>query len=43
MYKYHYLQPENMWGVFFDGSFVAIFSTAAEAAEFCARNNAKGG
>ena len=42
MYRYHYLNPEKKWGVFDQaGNFVAIFDTAAEASDYCARHNAK--
>ena len=43
MYRYHFLNPEGMWGVFCNGSFVAMFNTAAEAADYCARHNARNG
>ncbi len=43
MFTYHYLQPEKMFGVFDpNGYFVAMFATAAEAADYCARHNSKG-
>ena len=42
MFHYHYLQPENMWGVFKGGSFVALFASAEEAADYCNRHNSFG-
>jgi len=39
MFTYHYLYPEDMWGVFENGEFVAIFVTMNEALEYCARHN----
>lgn len=41
MFTCHYLNPEQMWGVFKDGVFVAIFGTSIEAQAYCDRHNAK--
>lgn len=42
MFTYHYLRPENLWGVFDPGgNFVSVFATANEAREYCNRHNGK--
>jgi hypothetical protein len=42
MFTYHFLHPEQMWAVFDPaGYFVAMFETAAQASDYCARHNAK--
>ncbi len=41
MFRYRKLVPENAWGVFDKSGYcVAIFGTAAEASDYCARHNA---
>ncbi len=43
MYKYHFLQPERLWGVFDpDGNYVALFGSADEARAYCNRHNGGG-
>jgi len=40
MYEYHFMVPEQLWGVFDqNGVFVAVFGTAYEAREYCTRHN----
>jgi hypothetical protein len=39
---YHYMTPEKQWGCFDErGYFCAMFDTAAEASDYCARHNAR--
>lgn len=40
MFKYHYLRPEKLWGVFdANGYCVALFATPEEASSYCTRHN----
>lgn len=41
MYTYHYLHPEQQWGVFCNGEFIAMFETPAEARDYCMKHNDK--
>jgi len=40
-YTYHYLRPENLWGVFdaHTNALVALFDTSVEARDYCIRHN----
>ena len=38
-FEFHYMYPEKLWGVFENGTFVAMFGTSKEAQEYCARHN----
>lgn len=38
-FTYHFLVPEQLWGVFADGVFVAVFGSADEARDYCDRHN----
>ncbi len=40
MFKYHFLHPEQLWGVFdANGDCVALFGTPDEARDYCTRHN----
>jgi hypothetical protein len=42
MFTYHYMKPENQWGVWDpQGYFVTMFDFAWEAADYCNRHNAR--